>query len=362
MPDTVVKFDCKVGGKDLKPEESRLVTFLYYDTIRDCAQYYIELVDQSWSYFDQVYESEAEIQLRFGLQLGGQTTWSTMKKLLVGDVEANYHPQSVRVTIAGLDKGVKLFNTCSQKVWKKKKISDMVKDLAQASGLNTQIEDTKDDFDITQGIVPDGHFIRKYLLPRAYNASRQDYLFYIKDGSTVVFEPPDVGSEQMTLKFPGDEAQYGPLEPLRCYYRPLMLAPNGSWSTQVRSVNPLKKEADFFTADDGTVSLKKLASKMPTAPDKPARIRYVTDFTKDVTENLGKALWCRRCRELWIVDTKTFLSPKLEVGKPVRLQVTGGNGQSHFTSGKYLVAGALHWIDTQAADSFTRLWLARRSR
>ena len=79
-------------------------------------------------------------------------------------------------------------------------------------------------------------------------------------------------------------------------------------------------------------------------------------------ENVAKSFWGNRSRELWIVDAKTILAPDLEIGKAVDLQMTGGDGESHFASGKYMLAGLLHWIDTFNAVSMSRLWLARRSK
>jgi hypothetical protein len=127
-------------------------------------------------------------------------------------------------------------------------------------------------------------------------------------------------------------------------------------------VNPFKKKGEFFKADDGSVQLKKLAGQTPSPPDNPARLCHTIYSEKDTLENVTKAEWSRRARELWIVDTKTIISPKIEVGKAIKLEMTSDDGESHFASGKYLVAGMMHWIDTMAQRSYTRLWLMRRSK
>lgn len=362
MASPYVRFEMKVNGQDLKMEEARLLKFLYYHSIRGSAQYYVYATDKTWNYFDKLYEPGTEVQIRFGRKDGNTSLWSPTHTMLVGEVEAHYHPQCVFVNVTGMDKGVKIFERCSQKIFKKKKVSDMVTELAQESELDTQVESTKDEFDMTQALQPDGHFIQKTLLPIAYNSSRQDYLCYIKEGTTLVFEPPDVSSEQATLKYPGVEGEYGPIEAPIIHYRPIRLPPNGAWSTEGRAVNPLKKEAFFFKADDGTVDLQKLASEVPSPPDEAARVVPSIYSEEDILENVTKATWASRARELWIVDTKTIISPKIEVGKAVRLEMTSDDGESHFASGKYLVAGMLHWIDTMAQRSYTRLWLMRRSK
>lgn len=362
MASPYVRFEMKVDGQDLKMEESRLLNFLYYHSIRGSAQYYIYATDKKWNYYDKLYEPGTEIQIRFGRKDGTTSLWSPTHTMLVGEVQAGYHPQCVFVNVTGMDKGVKLFERCSQKVWKNKKVSDVVSDLAEENELDTQIEATKDEFDLTQGLLPDGHYIHKKLLPMAYNASRQDYLCYVKEGTTLVFEPPDVSSVQATLTYPGVEGEYGPIEAPTIYYRPIRLPPNGSWSTECRAVNPYKKEGTFFKSDDGTVQLKKLASTLPEPPDEAARVTHSIYSEKDILENVCKSEWSSRARELWIVDTKTILSPKIEVGKAIKLKMTSDDGESHFASGKYLVAGMLHWIDTMNQRSYTRLWLMRRSK
>jgi len=361
----VVRFELKLNGTDLKMEEARLLNLLYYQSVRGSAQYWITCTDKDWSYYDGLYEADAELEMRVGLQTGNKTTWSPTQKLLVGNVKASYHPDAVHVTIAGMDKGEKLFRNCSRKMWNKdegKLVSEMVEELAGESDLSTQVETTKDKFALTQGTLPDGHFIHKVLLPIAYSSSRNDYLCYMKNGDTLVFEPPDISSVQKTLKYPGAEDDYAPTEPPLVYYRPINLPPNASWSTEMRAVNPNKKEAKFFTADDGTANLQKYASETPSAPDNPARIGYTVYSEQEILENVTKALWGNRARELWIVDAKTALSPELELGKAVRLEMTAQDGGSHFASGKYMLGGLLHWVDVMNEENMTRLWLARRSK
>lgn len=362
MADSGIKFELRVDGNDLELEAGRLVRFLFFQTIRGSAQYHITAVDDSWSYYDGFYKEDAELVLRFGYTQDGAEVWSPEHHLVVGEVTAEYDPDGIDVTVSGLDKGSLIFNTCSQKVFKDKLISEMVKDLAEANGLDVSVEATKNKTDITQGIMPDGHFIQKFLLPRAYNETRQDYLCWIRNGDTLVFEPPEVSSPQATFDFPGESDDYQPEAPLQCRYRPIMMRPNGAWSTQVRGVDPLKKEGLFFTADDNTVSYRKLANTGPNAPDMPSRIVMLDEVEDKVVTNIGKALWSTKSRELWLVDTKSALSPKIEVGRPIQLNVTKSDSSSHFTSGKYLLAGVMHWIDMTVNESFTRFWLCRRTK
>lgn len=365
MAQPVVRFELKVNGSDLKMEAARLNTVLYFQSIRGSAQFWVKCVDTKWDYYDKLYEDDAKLEMRIGVKIGSKNLWSEVQNLAVGNVAASYHPDAVTITVSGMDQGEKMFRNCSRKMWNKdegKLISEIVEELAGESDLDTQVEATKDKFMLTQGTLPDGHYIHKVLLPLAYNASRQDYLCYMKNGNTLVFEPPDVSSEQATLKFPGASDDYTPLEPPIVHYRPINLPPNGSWSTEMRAVNPYKKEASFSTADDGTVNLQKYASQLPSPPENPARIGYTVYSEQELLDNVTKALWGNRARELWIIDAKTSLSPQLEIGKPVRLDMTAQDGSSHFASGKYMLAGLLHWIDVAGNTSMSRLWLARRSK
>jgi len=361
MSRSAVRFELKVDGTDLKMEQARLQSALYYQSIRGMAQYWISASDVSWSYFDALYEADAELQMRIGISRDNDTQWSPVQKLHVGNVRAAYQGNGISVLISGMDAGEKLFRNCSRKVWSEKKVSEIVEELAEEAGLDTQVEATKDKFDLAQGIQPDGQYIQKTLLPLAYNESRQDYLCYMKDGSTLVFEPPDVSSVQATLKFPGASDDYTPLEPPSIYYRPINMPLNGAWSIEQRAVDPWEKTARFFVADDSSVNLQKYASKVPEAPDKPSRIMHSVYSEKKVLENVTKAMWGSRARELWIVDAKTELSPKLEIGRAIRFEMTKPDGESHFSSGKYMLAGLLHWVDVGTQTSLSRLWLARRS-
>ena len=144
MAAPIVKFELKLNGTDLKMDEARLLNVLYYQSIRGSAQYYIQCNDKDWSYYDDLYEADAELQMRIGVQYGKNTVWSPVQNLLVGSVQASYHPQVVNVTISGMDKGEKMFRNCSRKIWVKTKVSDIVSELAQENDLNTQIETTKE--------------------------------------------------------------------------------------------------------------------------------------------------------------------------------------------------------------------------
>ena len=95
MARQVVRFELKANGTDLKLEAGRLISVLYYQSIRGCAQFWVEASDTDWKYFDALYGSDVELQMRIGIGTGRNTIWSPVQKLLVGDVKAAYHGSGV---------------------------------------------------------------------------------------------------------------------------------------------------------------------------------------------------------------------------------------------------------------------------
>lgn len=358
---SIPKIELKLNGQDLKIEDGRLTSLIFWQTIRGLGQYRIVCSDKDWAYYDGLREDGAELSLRWGYTEEGEEVWSEEHKLDVGTFQLMLHPDRIEATMAGLDKAAVLNDRHSRKVFKDKKISEMVQELADDAGLDTDIEATDDEHTIAQGRLSDASFIQTVLLPWAYNASRSDYMCFTRNGDTLVFRPPDVSSTQLTMNFPEGSDEYRPTEPLRLRYRRIGLAGAYALSVEGRAIDILTKEASFFTADDSSSSYKKLASTGVSPPDTPGAIDLIADVEEEMLEKLVKATWGRRCRELWFVDAPARLSPKLELGKAVQLEVTNPEGQSHFASGKYLLGGLVHWMDVAELDTGTRLWLIRRT-
>lgn len=350
-----------LNGQDLKVEDGRLSFLGFWQTVRGIGQYSIVCSDKAWSYYDGLKEDDAEMGLRWGYMEDGEEVWSEEQKLGVTDFQLLLHPDRVQATITGLDKAFVLNERHSGKIFTDKLVSEMVQELADDAGLDTDIETTKEKCSLFQGRLSDAAFIQSVLLPSAFSSSRSDYMCFTRNGGTLVFRPPDLSSVQLTMKFPEGSDEYMPTEPLRLRHRRIGLAPMYALSVQGRTNETLVKEAHFFTADDDSSGYKKLESTGLTPPDVPGLIMTVADAGEELLDDWTKSAWCRRCREVWFVDAPAKLSPKLELGKAVRLEVTGPDGESHFASGKYLLGGLVHWIDAVNAESGTRLWLMRRT-
>jgi len=310
--------EMRVNGTDLKLQNARLVSLLYVHTFYSPDKLWVVARDLEWSYFDGFLEEDAEVNFRLGVETEEEQRWSDERKLVVSAAQPGYHPDMIEMTAMCEAGAAEMNHTCSRKIFTDKRISEMVQELADESGIDTQIEQTEGKFSLCQGCLTDGAFVRQVLLPLAYNSSRYDYLCYTKSGMTLVFEPPDLGSEKAELLFPGENKDFGSLDLVTCYYRPFWQKSTISSSLRVRGVDPLKKETGFSTADDDSVNYETLASKKPSAPESPGTVLPVQfpgrdSYQEPEIEDIAKSIWCGRLRELWIVPLKTVFSPNLEV-------------------------------------------------
>jgi hypothetical protein len=360
MPATI-HLELKIDGSDKAIDGGRLKRFMYHQSTVGSGWFMLDVEDVDWTYWDEVYDPETELQMRWGSKVAGEEKWSEWHTMLVHDVSSKFLKGNVSAQIMGMDKCYFLNTTCSKKVFKEKLVSEMVEELVNEAGLESDVESTKDKFSLAQGTLTDGQFMRHICVPYAYSASRFDFLLYTEQGKKVIFRPPDLSDLQGEYTFGGMVDGVGAQGPMDLHYRPLMLTSNLAYSTEFRGFDPLKKKAEFFEANEGSVSYPKLDSEGPPVPDDPAHI-LPASWTREFKTRV-KAIYSQTLRELWVLEFVSTFAPDLVVGKIVKINVTspGPGDKNHGMAGKYILGGVVHYIDFDNIKAYTRLFLQRRT-
>jgi len=360
MPEAVV-FELKVNGQDKAIDGGRLRRFQYQQSTVGSGSFTLEVEDADWAYWDAVYDPETELEMRWGLKGSDRPQWSKWHTMLVHDVNSHFVKGNVVVRISGMDRCYLLNTNCSKKIFKNKLVSEIVEELVGSSGLEFDVEKTKDKFWLTQGTLTDAQFIRLVCAEYAYSGSRYDYLFYTEEGKRVIFRPPDLSDIQGEYNFPGMLNGVSARGPLKLHYRPLMLTSNLAYGTEFRKFDRIEKKPEFFLATEDTVDYQPLDSGGPPVPTVPAHIQPVVWSTAD--KSLCKAIYSQTLRELWVLEFISTFAPKMVVGKIVKVNVSGpGPGdKNHGMAGKYILGGVTHSIDFTAGKAHTHLLLQRRT-
>lgn len=360
MPATL-HFEMKVNGQDKKIDGGRLKRFVYQQSTVGSGSFTLDVEDADWSYWDEVFDPETELEMRWGFKLDSGAMWSKWHTMLVHDVAPAYIKGNVSARISGMDKCYLLNTVCSKKIFKDKLISEIVEELVGKAGLESDVETTKDKFWLTQGTLSDAQFLRLVCAEYAYSGSRYDYLFYTEEGKRVIFRPPDLSDIQGEYVFGGMKDGVGAQGPMKLHYRPLMLTSNLAYGTEFRKFDRIEKKPEFFFANEDTVDYQPLDSGGPPVPNDPAHIYPVSWSTAD--KSLCKATYSQTLRELWALEFISTFAPKLTVGKVVKVNVTspGPGAKAHGMAGKYILGGVIHMLDFEALQAESHLFMQRRT-
>lgn len=354
-----IRVEMQVNGEDMRLGEGRLLRFLVNQSTVGSDSFTMQVEATAWHYWDSLYDPEAEVRLRWGyIPQKGSPVWSEWHKFLVHDLRTQYRRGYVLATVSGMDLCYKVNTLCSKKVFKKRKISDIVSELASDAGVSAEVESTKDEWNLTQGTLTNGQFIRYVCLPRAYSGSRYDYLLYSKNGDTLVFKPPNLGDSLGEITFGREDGFVGAMGPMTLHYRPLMLVSNLSYATEFRTMDWLKKKDEFFFANEGTVSYQKLSSKGPPTAEDPV---HIVPVCPENFKDRSKATYSGALRELWALEFDSGFAPQVQVGRTVVLNAADGKGATHGMSGKYIVGGVVHFVGNPTNEAWSHVFLQRRT-
>ena len=360
-----------VDGSDMKVEDKDLISFAYYETMEGCARYKLECNTPDWDRWDKYLTNpDSVMQIRFGYKYDtGAQKWSEWKYVDCSRARPVYYINAVSITMEGMCSGYKLNESTAEetRTYRDKKISEIVEEIAKRNDLKSRVKATKGKFLLHQCHLSDAHFIQGVLLSKAISTDgRVDFYFWIENGKTLVFEPPNIGSSGRKYIMQQDPTKTNPdqhIEYLDVEYRRGFLAPENSGVIEVIGYDPLKKKIYTERIDDNKVQFPKLASRKPTPTKRPSRIFPVTEpgpekYDKEDVKNSGMSIWGRNSRKLYRVTLEVPPDPTVAVAKVTTLDITDQRGRPHYTTGRYLTYAAYTVMDKGGYR--TILFLERR--
>lgn len=361
MPGVVV-VEVLEAGEGIAVTESQINGLLYEEDIWGSARYALKLVTQSdapWKDFLQ--NPELRFKIRFKHYADGQQSISAAKTLRKDYAKLTELGDNTEILLEGSDAGFDLVLGWKDSQVYKGTVSQMVGQIAERHKLKTDLVATTGTHYLLQCTYPDGWFIRNILLPLAYNDSRSDYLFYIRNGDTVVFRPPDLDKEVAKFVIPprGEVDGIVNVEFHEFDIRDSSLTPSRSQVVQVRGFDRLTKRYIEFRAQDNTVNPQTLASTAPDPTVDPTRAVFCTapfhpTYDERDVKRFGSALWSQHMRTRYSVslNVRGFLA--IVAGDMFKVDV------QHWLGGRYLCSGVRQWMDEKTLDLWTTIVGQRR--
>jgi hypothetical protein len=368
---SVFKFELKVNGIPVPAEASQgFRSIRYVESIENYAHFKLHIGASDWSFFDNVIlNNDSRLQMRFiVVDEDGNETSSPWKTCLCGTIEVDYHPVYADYFIEGFDGGHALEENCSKLYFDNIPVSDMVSQIADIYKLSKNIlpVDTGNKT-FHQGWESDGEFIRDYCLRYAAARRRKDYLYYVRNGDTLVFAPPDYTQDvYRTIGFNIDKT-LSELESVKVLVRRVETIRNGAGNVLIRAFHPSAESFYEEILNSQNVNYEQLASQKPTFSGVSTIEEVATEDTenrnapwKQVVDTLGTVHWSQDYLKYLTVPMRIFPAPDLTPGMIIRLNIVDQNGSAHFSSGKYLA----HTVEHSAIESRyeTTVTLVRRDK
>lgn len=362
------RIEFKFKGEDMKIGEG-FRRLWYFESVYGCASYRLLANAPSWGRWDKVITDggKTPAKLRFGWSTPLERKWSDWKEVLVNHGNFQYRRPTLDVGLNGTCAGFKVSETFKEKAYRDKTVSDIVEEIAERNGLKADVETTKGKKTYYQCRLPDGRFIKKVLLPKSISSSgRTDFYFWIKDGKTLVFRPPDLSKIAYRFRLSLNAFLPNPqdVDFLSVRFRRAFLADDHSLKTLARGYDPIKKEIVQWEADENTVDYEKLAPKSLQPPDDPSRVVLLNEphgpkFKRKDVEDVAKSEWSKNLHGLFRVTLRVGPLVKAAPATVVFLDVRDAKDQPHFLGGKYFVYAIAHKIARGRYD--TILYLERRT-
>lgn len=351
-------------GDGVTLNEQSLQAFRYEETSHGAASYLIHARvkdDKAWQAV--LFDPERTFKLRMKWLDTKGSSASPLKTLRHG-LSALIHPgQGPEIKLRGFCAGGDLLHDfVPSAYYKGQKISEMVEAIAERAALKAEVLKTRGIYTLYQCTYPSGYFIKHFLLPRAASETRSDYQFWIKDGSSLVFRPPDVASIRARFVVPPTPTQAGDarVDHHEFHLDDDALSILGSLSTGVRSWDPLERQFVGFVADEKSVKYPQLAPKAPDPPRNPTRVFLVPhmgppDYDPAKVTDMGSAQFCQNLRAIYGVSLAFVGMLSLHPGDVFQVDT------DHPLGGRYLVSRIVHTWDEQTPKLITILTGERRT-
>ena len=309
--------------------------------------------------FTGVLDSKDKITFKFGWT-GGNLCDAHVAWLYGSDFFFD-SPDIPDAIVTGCDYSLNINRGEKNRGFTKKKMSDIVREIASDNGLEPVVEDTVGVYTVRQIWMSDIAFIKKVLLPKAVSAKnkRGDYDIYIDYKGRLHFHTPDYQNQVYKKYVLGTQD----VREFRLTFHGEISNALGGLETKIHGYDPFEKEVLSFVANDGSTGEKELLGIKTTMLDLPrgvqtGRYYHEVDETKQEVENTARARWYRAHRIRYTALLKILGDPNLEAGEVVSVIVPLPNGEDHYSSGRYLVQVAHHAV-TRGKGYFTFLYLAR---
>lgn len=239
--------------------------------------------------------------------------------------------------IRGYDKSHRFFRQTKSRTYVNKKDSDIASQIAGEYGLSTDVQSTDHVYD---HIFQHNQSDMAFLTERAW---RIGYECFVEAGK-LYFRKPQVGSEEITLKWGADLK----------FFRPRMTLAEQVDEVMVRGWDPKKMEAIVGSASSGKLypkigESKDGASWSGTFGTGKEIIADQPVYTQAEATVLAQARLNERSGAFVQADGAAYRRPDLKPGRVIKLEELGRR-----FSGKYLVTQARHiWTPGQLETYFS---------
>jgi hypothetical protein len=139
----------ETGMNMAEDRPQRLISFDYNRTVDGIGQFSLTLFDSTWTEIEEkLVKNKGEFRLQYGYSEGTENTISPWYELKAFQYKVDFKMQGVILTITGLGTGWKMNVGQAYKGFEKKKISEIIKQMAKDSKLftdyETWVEETQD--------------------------------------------------------------------------------------------------------------------------------------------------------------------------------------------------------------------------
>lgn len=347
---------------------NELIGFAYQESLDGCARWALNVETQDGRRYDSfVKNDETPFTIRFGTQqntdgpkLSRQKSLRTLQtnRQLIGNARAMF-------TFKGCCNGVALnMHRAPDKRWSKRKISDIVKELIEAAGLQAQVEQSEGKFDIAGCNQPTGQFISRYLARFAYSSKGRDWRLWVEDGKTVHFEPlrPTGNLRFTNLSKDGLIKLHSPqvIKDTRDQ------AINRSGKIEVRMYDPDSDRLVKREIGESQGAFNYFGSGRPVEREHVSETILVnmqkdrnTDMQPDrLVRQVGQSIWGRKGRCLYRLIGLCDYEPGISVNQQATVELAGPLGTSDVNSGTWVVST----VKNINARGSTKTWVALEKR
>ncbi len=329
----------------LRLNVDQLISFVYEESLDGCAKWALNLTDKDSDAFRPFIVNDGAsgktFKFRFGLvgtadpiPLTGAllSNWKTLELL---QTRKRTLGEMTLYNFTGLCHGHALNrHNKPDGNWENKRISEIVKELAEDAGLQTDIEETVGQYTISNGKNKSGPFIKDYLLPLAYSKSgRKDWRFWVRDGSTVVFRPTNhtEGAKHIfsdrVMNDPSILSMKGP-EIVKTVASQVW---DGSGRSKVTVHDPMVDRYQQHEVYEGNAAFNYLGKGKPKDRQKGTEVEVPTRFTEkrnvkglttaEQMKHEAETRWARNARSLYKMVSEVQYSTGLSPGDKVRVLV-----------------------------------------